>query len=171
MTSIVRNTSILAVVCLAGTGLTYFERSAYAQEHSQITITGKARVVDGDTFHVTDENNVETKIRVWGYDAPGARDRNQPESVKAYSAQAKRYMQRLSSQGVSCGKNRGRSHDRAVKQCWTKDQQFDLAAEMVRAGYGVDWTKFSKGKYADEEAEARAAKRGVWQTINESWIR
>jgi endonuclease YncB( thermonuclease family) len=33
---------------------------------------------------------------------------------------------------------------------------------MVRSGWAVDFRRYSKGAYADEEAQARAARRGLW---------
>ena len=38
----------------------------------------------------------------------------------------------------------------------------DLAGEMVRNGYALDWPRYSKGFYADQEAEARENGRGLW---------
>jgi endonuclease YncB( thermonuclease family) len=34
---------------------------------------------------------------------------------------------------------------------------------MVSQGWGRDWPRYSNRKYADEEATARSAKRGLWE--------
>src|SRR5262249_19636035 len=39
----------------------------------------------------------------------------------------------------------------------------DMAEAMVRAGWALDVARYSGGRYAAAEAEARAAKRGIWE--------
>jgi len=49
---------------------------------------------------------------------------------------------------------------RPVMRCYTGD--LELNAEMVRLGLAVDCVRFSKGRCAAIEQEARAARRGAW---------
>ena len=38
----------------------------------------------------------------------------------------------------------------------------DLGDHMVQEGWGRDWPQYSQGRYAKEEADARAARAGIW---------
>jgi endonuclease YncB( thermonuclease family) len=38
----------------------------------------------------------------------------------------------------------------------------DINAEMARQGWALEYKQYSDGRYADEEAQARKAKRGLW---------
>jgi len=51
-------------------------------------------------------------------------------------------------------------YGRTIAQCFIWGH--DLAGEMVRQGFALDWPKYSKGFYADQQAEAEANKRGLW---------
>ena len=52
------------------------------------------------------------------------------------------------------------SYERAVATCSVNGA--DLGDLMVGAGWARDWPKYSQGAYADSEARARAARKGVW---------
>jgi endonuclease YncB( thermonuclease family) len=52
------------------------------------------------------------------------------------------------------------SHDRLVAECYLPDGR-DLAAELVRMGLALDWTKFSGGKY--RHLEPTDARRRLWR--------
>ncbi len=107
-------------------------------------ITGRAKVIDGDTLWVG-----RTKIRLCGIDAP---ERNKPGG-----ADATRYLKTITKgldircvpvgSGTPCdGRSRRTSHDRVVAQCFVGDT--DLAASLVRSGNAKDWKRFSGGHYA-----------------------
>jgi endonuclease YncB( thermonuclease family) len=38
----------------------------------------------------------------------------------------------------------------------------DVQAEMVKEGMAWDWPKYSGGRYAQQEQDAKASKQGVW---------
>ena len=38
----------------------------------------------------------------------------------------------------------------------------DVNRWMVSQGMAIDWPKYSRGKYAGDQAQARSAKRGLW---------
>ena len=38
----------------------------------------------------------------------------------------------------------------------------DLGEAMVRSGHALDYARHSRGRYAQAEREARAARRGLW---------
>ncbi|MGD9981125.1 MAG: thermonuclease family protein [Hyphomonadaceae bacterium] len=45
----------------------------------------------------------------------------------------------------------------------------DLGEHMVWEGWARDWARYSDGAYADEEAAARSAARGVWACPIHTW--
>lgn len=157
-----RNLAILLALVGAVTSI------AHAQLHKSEITQGQINAVDVDTFRFEGSSQ---KIRLNGFDGPGKHDRNQPESVKRYSDAATHYFVSITHGGLTCGKLLGKSYDRDVRQCWLTTTGQDVAALIVLNGYGVDNPKFSKGRYAQEEAAARAAKRGLWKTESESWIK
>lgn len=153
-------------IALAAVGL--LTSLAHAQLHTPAITSGPINAVDVDTFRF---QGSKQKIRIHGFDGPGKHDRNQPDSVKRYADAATAYFVKVTASGLTCGKIINKSYDRVVRKCWITGTGQDVAELIVLNGYGVDSPKFSKGEYADEEAKARAARRGLWQTEHESWIK
>lgn len=121
-------------------------------------------VTDGDSLKI-DGN----RVRLWGIDAPelGQRCawRDQPFDC---GRAAKDQLGKLVAGGqVECEPvDRDRDRDgRTVARC-TVDSR-DLAAEMVRLGWALDYRKYSGGAYSREEQEAREAGQGLWGQIFE----
>jgi endonuclease YncB( thermonuclease family) len=114
-------------------------------------------VVDGDTFDLQGE-----RIRIHGIDAPEAGQTCIQDGRRvSFGRQATWHLRRLV--GISTPRCRRLELDRygrTVAICLVGD--VDLGAEMVRAGLARDYRQYSAGLYAKEEAEARAAGRGVW---------
>jgi endonuclease YncB( thermonuclease family) len=38
----------------------------------------------------------------------------------------------------------------------------EVNAELIRQGWALEYKQYSDGRYTDEEAEVRRAKRGLW---------
>lgn len=53
-----------------------------------------------------------------------------------------------------------RNYDRIVATCSVGGE--DVGAWLVLHGHAVDWRAYSRGAYADEQAEAEAADAGIW---------
>ena len=105
-------------------------------------------ITDGDTFRLAGE-----RIRLHGIDAP---EMSTPEGHLARS-----HLGSLIAGGsVVCDDTGQRSHDRVVAVCRGADGQ-DLAAQMVSDGWATDWPRYSMGRYAAHEAQARLAGRGM----------
>ncbi len=104
------------------------------------TISGKCRVIDGDTIHI---GNV--RIRLAGIDAP--------ELEHFWGQKAKWELVALcKGKKVTARLEPDLSYDRVVATCFLPDGR-DLSAEMVKMGLALDWAKFSGGKYAPYEPE------------------
>jgi endonuclease YncB( thermonuclease family) len=120
-------------------------------------LPGMAHVTDGDTFTHAGE-----RIRIFGIDAPEGEQTCMKDGGRVrLGRQATWYLVRLV--GLStprCQRIEVDRYGRTVAICMVGD--VDLGAEMVRAGMAYDYRQHSAGTYAREEAEARAARRGVW---------
>lgn len=116
-------------------------------------------VIDGDTFSLNGRT-----YRLWGIDAPEKEQSCRLKSKDYLCGQAARdYLRSLvkDSATIRCEtKPRAKKETRIVALCRVDGE--DLAQLMVSAGWAVDYKFFSKGYYAAAEADARAAKRGLW---------
>ncbi len=117
----------------------------------------QVRVIDGDSLVVSGED-----IRLLGVDAPELHQtcRDARGQDWACGQEARTKMRALIGRAeVRCA---SQSHDRfgrALARCSTATIA-DLGEAMVREGYAVN--DFDGG-YAAAEAQARAARRGLWQ--------
>lgn len=122
-----------------------------------VDLSGSPYVYDGDTFYFDHQG-----ARLWGIDAP---ELSTPEGKAAAAA-----MRRLvGGRGVVCQDTGERSYNRAVAICHSSKGR-DLAAALVRAGYAVDWPKFSQGAYAAEERAARSEGAGLWASPSPAFL-
>ncbi len=95
------------------------------------------RIVDGDTFYL---DNVETRIRLWGLDAP---ERGQPGGNAAKRALREiAHGERLRCKEVDIDR-----YGRIVGQCFLSDGR-DVAAMMIESGNGRDYVRYSGGYYS-----------------------
>lgn len=129
------------------------------------TLTGKVvSIADGDTITILDSANKQHKIRLQGIDAP---ESNQPF-------------------GAVSGKHLGALvHERQATVEYSKLDKYgrvvgkvivegkDVCLEQLRAGlawfyreYQNELSEPDRKAYADAEAEAKAAKRGLWSESN-----
>lgn len=127
------------------------------RENVRQRISGRATAVDGDTLEVNG-----TRIRLHGIDAP---ENAQPCRVASRRWPCGRYATRaLASQvkgkTVVCTVRDRDSYGRFVANCSTTGR--DLNAWMVEEGWAFAYRRYSRA-YVDEEARARAARRGVWR--------
>lgn len=95
------------------------------------------RIVDGDTFYV---EGVETRIRLWGLDAPekGAPGGNRATRTLREIAHGER---------VSCREVDTDRYGRIVGQCFLADGR-DLAALMIESGAASEYMRYSGGYYS-----------------------
>ena len=124
-------------------------------------LVGRASVIGGDTIEIHGE-----RIRFNGIDAPeswqrctdgvGAEyrcGRAAAEALDAFLA---------ASRPTTC---RGVSRDRykrIVAVCHRADG-VEVNAWLVQNGHALDWPRYSKGAYAEHQAEAQRDGAGMWQ--------
>lgn len=116
-------------------------------------VTGKSRVIDGDTLDVGNR-----RIRLAGIDAPERAQQcidaaNEPSPCGETS---RRTLDGLIGKGpVTCAPIELDRYGRVVATCDFRGA--DLGEVMVTSGQAL-----ANGRYAAMEAEAKAARRGIW---------
>lgn len=120
-------------------------------------IVGHPRVVDGDSLVIGND-----RVRLHGIDAPelgqhceGRRRVPIPCGEMARNA----LVGLVGDQTVICAAKTVDRYRRTVAVCFAGD--VDVGREMVRLGWATAFTRYSDD-YLDDEAEARAARRGFW---------
>lgn len=121
-------------------------------------ISGPARVVDGDTLHV-----LGVKIRLTDIDAPERRQTCWRASVEFRCGMRATAVLRaiIGAQDVRCVEKGGDRYRRVLAICYVG--KVDIGGELVRRGWALAYRQYGL-TYVRQEAEARAAKRGLWET-------
>jgi endonuclease YncB( thermonuclease family) len=147
--------ALSAAACLA---LSYGCVQSYPNAKNPPELKGVASVIDGDTIEIHGE-----RVRLSGFDAP-ERGRECIDSsgatVRVYQTTSNALSEFIGARTVECERSGSDDHSRTVATCSVGGT--DLGSWMVENGHAWDWPKYSRGKYAPEEARARAAKRGLW---------
>lgn len=122
-------------------------------------ITNAERVVkisDGDTITVIDENNVQTRVRLWGIDAP--------EKKQPFGEASRRHLaEKIAGENVRL-ESRGRDrYGRLLAVVWLGNENQNL--RQVRDGYAWHYVQYAKKAtdYAAAEKQAREKRLGLWQ--------
>lgn len=131
----------------------------------QQSVTGKVvGVADGDTITVLDTSNRQHKIRFQGIDAP--------ESAQAFGQRAKQNLSEMVfGKVVTVHADKTDKYGRTVGKVLLDGRDINL--EQLRAGmawfyrhYANELSDADRKSYDAAEAEARAAKRGLWADAN-----
>jgi endonuclease YncB( thermonuclease family) len=123
------------------------------------SFTGKlVKVLDGDTVEVMHDGKAE-RIRLAQIDCP---EKNQP-----FGQAAKKYVLDVAAQKVvTVEVETVDRYGRTVGEVFLPDGS-NLNKKIVGAGYAWQYKRYSKDpEYGVREAEARAAKLGLWQDMN-----
>ncbi len=143
----------------------------YDTKHGMVSgpviTAGTARVVDGDTLELAGQ-----RVRIWGIDAPEHGQMCEsgdwmlsvkPPRPLVYECgrDATAVLAELTrDRTVTCEQVDRDHYKRIVARCRT--EAGDIGAEMVRRGWAVDYTRYSKGAYAAEQREAQQDMVGMW---------
>jgi endonuclease YncB( thermonuclease family) len=143
---------IILVACLLG-----FYLYKHWNTPPPAAIIGKAWVIDGDTINISD-----THIRLEGIDAPesdqtctGAKGKTWP----CGRAAASELRAHIRGQELTCQRRAFDKYQRVLAVCTLPDGS-DINAWMVQQGWALAYG--FANTYEFEEAEAKAAKRGIW---------
>ena len=120
-------------------------------------IVGRASVTDGDTVVIHGK-----RIRLYGIDAPESAQMCEDTAAKEYrcgQAAALALADRIGEAPILCEPRDTDRYGRTVAICRKGSE--DLNAWMVAQGHAIAFRRYSRD-YAGQEAQARAAKRGIW---------
>lgn len=133
--------------------------AAISASESPADIIGRASVIDGDTIDIAGE-----RIRFNGIDAPEASQLCEDMAGAKYRCGQRAALDLADwldgAQPIRCAKDGRDRYGRTIATCFRAGS--DVAAWLVRSGLALDWPRYSKGKYAAAQAEAEAARRGLW---------
>ena len=125
------------------------------------TLTGRASVIDGDTVEIQGE-----RVRLNGVDAPessqlcgdqeGKRYRCGAESANALS----KFLE--TSNPLTCHFVTRDRYGRFVGDCYLANGR-SVAEWLVLSGLALDWPRYSSGKYAHLQEQAKENRSGLWR--------
>lgn len=121
-------------------------------------LTGQASVIDGDTIEIHGQ-----RIRLHGIDAPESRQvcqRADGADYRCGQAAALALDEWIGPSVVSCSQTGTDRWKRVIATCQVRGE--DMGRWMVSEGHALAFVRYSKD-YVPDEAEARAAGRGIWQ--------
>ena len=119
-------------------------------------VTGPARVIDGDTLEIQGQ-----RIRLHGIDAPEGRQlcRLDGKPWQCGKDAANALADKIAHRPVACedlGRDR---YKRIIGRCTVAGE--DIGTWMVSQGLALAYRRYSLD-YVDDEADAQAARRGIW---------
>jgi endonuclease YncB( thermonuclease family) len=145
-------TGVILVACIVG-----FYAYKRWDAAPQPAIAGKAWVIDGDTIDVSG-----TRIRLEGIDAPESDQACTDSKGVAWPCgrtATRELMAHIRGRELTCDRRGFDRFKRVLAVCFLPDGS-DVNAWMVQQGWALA-SGFIK-IYRSEEAEAEAAKRGIW---------
>ncbi len=122
-------------------------------------IEGATRVIDGDTLDVDGRT-----VRIHGIDAPEVAQRcpGGPYRLRACGKVVADALEALvNGRTITCEVYGFDDFDRAIATCFVN--RLDVGRALVRDGLAMAFVRYS-ADYAKDEAQARAAGSGLWQT-------
>jgi endonuclease YncB( thermonuclease family) len=133
-------------------------RHSAAYTSPQNSLSGFARVIDGDTIEVAGRH-----VRLEGIDAPATAQSCGTSGSGTWAcgpAAAAALEKLIGGAPVSCESRGVDKYGRTLGVCFVAGR--DINAQMVREGFAWAFVKYSTS-YVQEEAEARALHVGIWQ--------
>ena len=139
----------------------FFQKNAFAT-----IFEGIPRVVDGDSLEINDN-----KIRLSGIDAPEKKQLCKKPFLtvtfltfqKEYECGAmatERLKKFIKNRSIRCNSESKDRYDRFIATCYLKNK--NINSWIVRNGYAVAYTRYSK-KYVLDEEYAKKNKLGIWK--------
>lgn len=158
---------LLALPLLATQGRSPADaRTSSAVPPAGASVTGPARVVDGDTIVIG-----ETRIRLEGIDAPESGqtcNRRWLGTWPCGEAATTHLALLVRDRIVRCDSRGTDLYGRMLGVCFTEG--LELNADMVRNGFAWAFVKYSS-RLVEAEASARALQLGIWQgEATPAWV-
>ena len=151
----------IAGVLIALAILALLARYCGIEQDVHFIVKDKVAAVDGDTLR---SSNAE--VRLYGVDAPElgqtCTDQNGKDWTCGHDAQAK-LKSLVARRAVDCTPKGRDQYNRTLAVCRTSSTP-DLGEALVREGLAMNSVTVDKpGPYAAAQADAQAAKRGMWK--------
>ena len=130
------------------------------------TVTGPARIIDGDTLEIDG-----TRIRLHGIDTPEVRQVCRRDGLDWLCGQeaSKALRDYVGNIDLRCERLDTDRYGRMVAKCYRPDGT-DIGEWMVSNGWALAYQQYSKD-YVNEEAKAEVAKLGLWAgEFIEPWV-
>ena len=129
--------------------LIYLFLFSFYNSNATDKINGLAKVIDGDTICF---------------------DKISKEKIFCGELSKQFLKKKIQNKKLSCiPEKKLDQYNRVVAECFIKDKS--LSAYMVRSGYAFDYKKYSKGKYKNEQEQAKKENIGLWKTnFDYPWI-
>tara|TARA_Y100001970_G_scaffold283584_1_gene399085 strand:- start:12775 stop:13305 length:531 start_codon:yes stop_codon:yes gene_type:complete len=129
-------------------------------------ISGKPRVIDGDTIKINDKS-----IRLFGIDAPEKKQKckksflkvnflNFQKNYSCGSVSTKNLKKKIENKDIECIFRSEDRYGRYLAICYL--EKLDINKWMVKNGYALAYKKYSR-KYVLEEQYAKDNKLGMWE--------
>jgi len=150
--------ALVGAVIVAFLSLTPLRPTVARSAHDAGALAGAARVIDGDTLDIAGE-----RVRLEGIDAPEMGQscgRSSFGTWKCGVAAANRLAELVRGHMVTCESRGYDKYGRMLGICFVDGQ--DINAQMVREGLAWAFVRYSQ-TYVRQEAQARAARAGIWQ--------
>jgi endonuclease YncB( thermonuclease family) len=115
------------------------------------------KVTDGDTVNILTPENRTIKIRMYGIDAP--------EKKQAFGNASRKNLADLCAAQNATVQENGRDRYARVVGVVTCNG-VEANRKQVQDGYAWAYMQYGGKEYASDEADARAAERGLWHDAN-----
>ena len=134
----------------------YFLIFAFFFSNNSFTDEKKIQVIDGDTIHIG-----KLKYRFFGIDAPETKQICEKNNIKIQCGIiAKNVLKnKIGDKIPECIVKDKDRYQRLVAECFIDKES--LSRFMVREGYAVAYTQYSKD-FIDDEKYAKENKLGIW---------
>lgn len=155
-----RTAFALATLCALG--------AAAAFTIPEPSISGPARVIDGDTIVISG-----THIRLFGIDAPESKQECEANGLpwKCGEVATSKLRELIGASAITCTPKDKDRYDRTVAECSLYGRERTLNELMVFLGYAIAYRKYGGEKYEAAEREAKSWKVGLWQgTFTYPWV-